>query len=175
MIVDEDGSGFAVTRTWTPKHDQIVLSYILGTSIQDIADEKKMSRQQISEIVGSDQAKILIEAYRGKLIDKLSDDISLSITNLAHKGLQNLKESLEVPTPHFSDAREHQDRISLEMVKLHEKRQDRAAAVAATQIPVDAMTKLTNALVKSARVRQNEVKEGVIDVDFEISDAETGE
>ena len=109
---------------WTVKHEQVVAMHIGGMSNEEIAANIKIkgknpSLVRVSQILSDPQARQTIGKaimqIRGQMMENLDDGLIV----LAQTAMKRMAETINFPDFLLgSDEKRHQDRLSLDLVKL---------------------------------------------------------
>lgn len=110
-------ASLAPIKKWTPRHEMVVSLHISGWSNLKIAEHFRITPVRVSQILCDPQAKALVRQANKTLRDKMKDDISDRLLTLAEGSVKNLEETIEASFLVGSDSKEHQDNVSLKILR----------------------------------------------------------
>ncbi len=104
---------------WTIQHEQIVALYIGNMGVGDIARAKKMTQARISQILDDPQARRIINEAMMKVRSQMMENLDDGLAALADTAMRRMAETINFEEFVLgSDAKKHQDRLCLDLIKL---------------------------------------------------------
>jgi len=109
---------------WTVKHEQIVAMHIGGMDNEEIASNiviksKNPSVVRVSQILSDPKARRIINEAMMKVRAQMMESLDDGVAALSITAMKRIAETINFPDFVLgSDAKKHQDRLSLDLVKL---------------------------------------------------------
>ena len=178
----KNGQGTSVLapiRNWKIIHESIVHLHMTGWSNERIAlfvsqkMGKKISVTRISQVLQDPHAKLIIAETRKKMREKMGEDITGELTELAEESVKRLGETIHMQFMPGSDQKKHQDNVALALTKGFLPGNQEEGFQKESRVPVSLVSKLMDALTKTsdAERKQKEIrdaKEIVVDAPHEV-------
>jgi len=156
---------------WTVQHEQVVAMHIGGMSPEEISANIKIKGKnpsvvRISQIISDPQARRIINEAMLKVRSQMMENLEDGVAVLAITALKRIAETINFPDFILgSDEKKHQDRLSLDLIKL--VRGDQAQVTEAPPLNEDLSRRLIEALEDS-----HAADELIRDVPFEVVEDE---
>lgn len=103
-------------ENWKPAHDRILLLYIGGYKIKDIAKITGYCREHVGQLLQDPRAQNRIDKVRKRLYGQLEDDITTKMKMLGNEAVDNIRRTLMEDHKAGSRAKKHQDKMSFELL-----------------------------------------------------------
>jgi hypothetical protein len=104
---------------WTVEHEQIVALHIGRWSNEKIAKHFDKSSARISQILSDPQALGIIKEVSLRIRARMIEALEEGLADLAIKGMHQIAKTINFDDFVLgSDAKKHQDRLSLDLIKL---------------------------------------------------------
>lgn len=152
----------APIQNWKVRHDKIVLLHLAGLSNKEIAAALDLTEQRVSQVLQDPLAKQIIAAGRDAIRKKLLSDVEDRIVHLAHRSLENIEETVNAEISPLHPMKRHQDKLGLELLSMIGYHRAPAPTPAGPSVPAEVFERLTRALERSERVREEIVLEAEI-------------
>lgn len=109
----------APIKRWTIQHEQIVAMRIGGMEVVDIAKVKKFTQARISQVLDDPQARRIINEAMMKVRSQMMENLDDGLAALADTAMKRMADTINFPDFVLgSDAKKHQDRLCLDLIKL---------------------------------------------------------
>lgn len=108
-------SGQAVD-VWRPRHDQVVALHLMGYKGFEIAQLLEYSEEHISRILNDPRAIKAVRMGRSRFMEHAHAEIDGMLLSFAHTGLRRMKTTVEGEFAAGTRAKEHQDRVTFELL-----------------------------------------------------------
>jgi Mor family transcriptional regulator len=104
---------------WTVEHEKIVAMHICQWSNEDIAEHFNLSKVQIYKVISDPQARKIINEAAMKIRSRMLDSLDEGMASLAVTAMKRISETLNFSDFVLgSDAKKHQDRLALDVIKV---------------------------------------------------------
>jgi len=161
-------------KNWKPRHENIVMLHIGGWSNEAIAEYVKITPQRVYQVLQTHQAKALIATHLERVREQFGTEISDKLLNLAKLSVDRIEETLDQAFIPGTDAKKHQDRVSLDLLKgkgfLNGADPDEVDRT--QKVPASLLDRFTSALEKANEARMlhsgDNDPEAVEEVSYEI-------
>ena len=108
----------APIKNWKPWHEEVVGLHIMRWSNEAIAEKIGKTKQHVSNVLTDPKAQAVIRATAARFRVQLADDIDEKLLDLSVHAVERIKETIEFPDfPPGTDAKKHQDSISMSLLK----------------------------------------------------------
>ena len=112
-------NALAPIAKWTVQHERIVAMHIGGMPVGSIAKATKMTQPRISQIIDDPQARRIINEAMKQVRSQMMENLDDGLAALAITAMKRIAETINFPDFVLgSDAKKHQDRLSLDLAKL---------------------------------------------------------
>lgn len=105
-----------VVENWKPAHDRVLLLYIAGYQIKDVAEVTGYCREHVGELLKDPRAQKRIDRMRERMYDQLEDDISMKLEMLGAEAVDNIRRTLVADHKPGTKAKKHQDKMSFDLL-----------------------------------------------------------
>lgn len=113
-----EGKALAPIKKWTPKHDMIVNLHLAMKSHKEISAIIGDTEQRVCQVLKDPTARKLIERFRERVLEQVSESIEEELVVVAKKALKNVHETIGIEgLVHGTDFKKHQDRLSFDVLK----------------------------------------------------------
>lgn len=111
-------NSLAPIAKWSVEHEEIVALHIGRWSNEDIAKKMGKTPVRISQILSDPKARELINAAGLRIRTLMMENLEEGLAVLAVKGMARIAETLNIEFVPGTDAKKHQDRLALDLIKL---------------------------------------------------------
>lgn len=162
-VKNGEGKGLAPIVKWTPLHENVVHLHCCTWPNEKIADKLEITPQRVSQILSDPKAQAIIKAVIMRQRDMMMGEVGDGLLALAHKGIKRIAETIDEDTEVGTRAKVHQDRMSLELVKLvstnkEEEKKERSLSESLAKRLVAALEKTNEVDEYHGRVVEGEVE-----------------
>lgn len=167
-------NGLEPIKNWSMKHEMIVHLHIGQWSNKAIAEHVGMSEVRVSQVLNDQHAKAIIRATRLRLRKQMEENIEDRLVRAAEKSIERVEETLDAGFELGSDAKKHQDNISMGILKgvgFFPGARDDDGRDQRPSLSGSLAERLITALDKSneaAQLHSGKLKDGVIEVEAEV-------
>ena len=151
-------------KKWEPKHERMALLSAAGTKSKDIAEMFGVSEVWVFKVLQDPRAMKVKADFVRELRDRLLQKFDDQVLVLAGLALKNLKRTLSVHLDPETQRvmKQHQDRISIDILKL--------AGLGHAERPAGATIQLTReeSQVLVEAIRTADKAKEIYDADFEV-------
>lgn len=157
-----EGKGPAPIKRWKPWMTKIVIMHMAGYSNEAISHEfpskhnpeKFISVVRVSQIISDPQGQQMIKGMNVQVKNNMMSELESGMLVLAHKGMGRMAETLDEKFTPGSDAKKHQDNLSLNIAKNFVVGEAEARKASSPQLPAEVLNRFSAALEKVAQVRE---------------------
>lgn len=137
-------------KNFKPIHDNILIMHLCGYQNKTIAEELDLHKNHVSDIINDPKAQKRIDHMRGRMYDRLEDDVVGKLKLLGPEAVNNIEQTLKAHHDPGSRSKKHQDKMSFKVLdKLEEM--DSGGGAGPTLQSEDA-ERLSEGLEKAAEV-----------------------
>jgi len=155
-------------QKWPTRNDQIVLAVLAGATPADVARAFGMTRQNVAKILKSPMAQDVILAAKGKLREKLLEDIEDELDVMSKLALRKLRVTLDADITAVHKAKPNQDRVAMKLLEgrgfLRKERDDGGGF----HMSEEQFGKLIQAMEKADAVQEIDPFSSPIEGEFEL-------
>jgi len=167
-------SSVPALKNWKPRHENVVMLHLGGWNNIAIANYTRMTPERIYQILQTPQAQALIASQMDRIRERFGSDVSDKLLKLTEISVNRVSETLEQDFIPGTDAKKHQDKVALEIMKGKGflNGADPSAVNHEQKVSVSLLEKFTNALeraneAKSLHTGDND-SEAIEEASFEV-------
>lgn len=168
----------APIKNWKPWMTKIIVMHMAGMSAEEISKQfpskhdasKFMTRGRISQIINDPQGQQMIRGMNERVKEGMLKDINDGMLTLAHKSVNRLAETLNEDFTPGSNAKKHQDMVSLTIVKNYIPGEAENKLPEGEGLTDKGLGILAQALNNAAKAKMIHSGQNIADAEYEILD-----
>ncbi|MEE8114711.1 MAG: hypothetical protein V3T23_10190 [Nitrososphaerales archaeon] len=108
----------APIKRWTVQHERVIHLHIVQKSASEIAEDTGLTITRVSQIIVDPKGQEIIAGFIAKMREATLINLDDGLITLAVKGMERIAETMNAEFPLGGDAKKHQDRLGLDLIKL---------------------------------------------------------
>ena len=103
---------------WLPIHEEVVAFHMVGWELAKISEVTGLPQVRIQEVINSPTAQELLATVRANVRRRVLETIEDRLVGMGELAMMNLNETLQATHLPGTTPKRHQDKISLEVLKM---------------------------------------------------------